>query len=100
MLRDRFKLIDWKMFATQATFHFHIDVESYVSSVMSYISTTIDGVTTQKQITMYSNQKPWMNTDVSLLLKTHNTAFRSGGAQVYSAARADLKRGIKQAKHC
>ena len=45
-------------------------------------------------------EKPWMNKDVRLLLKARNTAFRSGDAQAYSTARADLKRGIKQAKHC
>ncbi|KAM4570532.1 scavenger receptor cysteine-rich type 1 protein M130 [Fundulus diaphanus] len=40
---------------------------------------------------MYPNQKPWM--------KACKTAFRSGDAQTYSAARAELKRGIKKAKH-
>ncbi|KAI3355814.1 hypothetical protein L3Q82_004221 [Scortum barcoo] len=50
-------------------------------------------------ITMYPNQKPWMNRDVRLLLKARNTAFRSGDAQAYSTARAELKRGIKKAKH-
>ncbi|KAI3363457.1 hypothetical protein L3Q82_012067, partial [Scortum barcoo] len=34
-----------------------------------------------------------------LLLKARNTAFRSGDAQAYSTARAELKRGIKKAKH-
>ncbi|TWW75006.1 putative RNA-directed DNA polymerase from transposon BS [Takifugu flavidus] len=48
---------------------------------------------------MYSNQKPWMNRDVRLLLKARNIAFRSGDAQTYSTARANLKRGIKKAKH-
>lgn len=45
---------------------------------MDYIATTIDDVSTKKQITMYPNQKPWMNKDVCLLLKA---AFRSGDAQ-------------------
>ncbi|KAI3374216.1 hypothetical protein L3Q82_005941 [Scortum barcoo] len=75
----------------------HLD--QYASSVLDHISTTIDSVTTQKQITMYPNQKPWMNWDVRLLLKARNTAFRSGDAQAYSTARAELKRGIKKAKH-
>lgn len=100
VLQDRFKNTDWSMFATQATIHPHIDIESYASSVMDYISTTIDSVTTHKQITMYPNQKPWMNRDVRLLLKARNTAFRSEDAQAYSTARADLKWGIKKAKHC
>ncbi|TWW53917.1 hypothetical protein D4764_0197160 [Takifugu flavidus] len=77
----------------------YIDIERYASSVLDYISTSIDSVTTQKQITMYPNQKPWMNRDVRLLLKARNIAFRSGDAQTYSTARANLKRGIKKAKH-
>ncbi|KAI3369125.1 hypothetical protein L3Q82_026084, partial [Scortum barcoo] len=39
-------------------------MDQYASSVLDHISTTIDSVTTQKQITMYPNQKPWMNRDV------------------------------------
>ncbi|KAI3351732.1 hypothetical protein L3Q82_020240 [Scortum barcoo] len=92
MLQDRFKNTDWNMFT-------HTDLDQYASSVLDHISTTIDSVTTQKQITMYPNQKPWMNRDVRLLLKARNTAFRSGDAQAYSTARAELKRGIKKAKH-
>ncbi|KAI3351412.1 hypothetical protein L3Q82_020270 [Scortum barcoo] len=92
MLQDRFKNTDWNMFT-------HTDLDQYASSVLDHISTTIDSVTTQKQITMYPNQKPWMNRDVRLLLKARNTAFRSGDVQAYSTARAELKRGIKKAKH-
>ena len=90
VLQDRFKHTDCNMFATQATINSHTDIESHASSVMDYISTTIDGVTTQKQITMYPNQRPWMNRNVRLLLKARNTAFRSGDAQAYSTVRADL----------
>ncbi|KAI4905911.1 hypothetical protein NFI96_012457 [Prochilodus magdalenae] len=74
-------------------------LDQYASAVLDHISTTIDSVTTQKQITMYPNQKPWMNREVRLLLKARNTAFRSGDTQAYSTARAELKRGIIKAKH-
>ncbi len=73
---------------------------SYTTSVLDYINTTIDSVTTEKQITTYPNQKPWMNKEVWLLLKARNTAFRLDDAQTYSKSRANLKRGIKKAKHC
>lgn len=92
VLQDRFKNTDWNMFI-------HTDLDRYATSVLDHISLTTHSVTTQKQITMYPNQKPWMNRDVRLLLKARNTAFRSGDAQAYSAARAKLKRGIKNAKH-
>uniref|UniRef100_A0A3B3BP10 Reverse transcriptase domain-containing protein n=1 Tax=Oryzias melastigma TaxID=30732 RepID=A0A3B3BP10_ORYME len=91
VLQDRFKNTDWARFN-------HTDLNQYASSVLDHISTTVDSVTSHKQITMYPNQKPWMTRDVRLLLKARNTAFRSGDAQAYSAARAELKRGIKKAK--
>ncbi|XP_078278950.1 uncharacterized protein LOC144606565 [Rhinoraja longicauda] len=40
-----------------------------------------------------------MNSEVRLLLKARDTAFRSGEARAYSSSRANLKRGIKKAKH-
>ncbi|KAA0724168.1 putative RNA-directed DNA polymerase from transposon BS [Triplophysa tibetana] len=98
-LQERFLHTDWSMFASQATSGSHTDIDSYTSSVLDYINTTIDSVTTQKQITIYPNQKPWMNKEVRLLLKARNTAFRSGDAQAYSTSRANLKRGIRKAKH-
>lgn len=39
-----------------------------------------------------------MNSEVQSLLKCRNTAFRSGDRAAYRAARADLKRGIREAK--
>lgn len=76
-----------------------MDTDTYASSVLDFISTNIDSVTTLKQITTFPNQKPWMNREVRLLLNTRNIAFRSGDAQAYSASRANLKRGIREAKH-
>ncbi|KAI3360890.1 hypothetical protein L3Q82_012903, partial [Scortum barcoo] len=89
---------DWSQFASQATRGSHTNIESYSHSVLEYITTTIDSVTTERQITTYPNQKPWMNKEVRLLLKARNSAFRSGDAQAYCTSRADLKRGIKKAK--
>ncbi|XP_042073651.1 C-type mannose receptor 2, partial [Haplochromis burtoni] len=59
-------------------------LNQYASSVLDYISKTTDSVTTQKRITMYPNQKRWMNWDVRLLLKACNIAFRSGDAHAYN----------------
>ena len=46
----------------------------------------------------WSNQKPWMTGEVRTLLKERNEAFRCGDGAQYSAARASLKRGIREAK--
>lgn len=40
-----------------------------------------------------------MNTEVCLLLKARDAAFRSGDAEVYSTARDNLRRDIRKAKY-
>ncbi|KAJ8416974.1 hypothetical protein AAFF_G00328520 [Aldrovandia affinis] len=55
-------------------------------------------VTVDKCIRVYPNQKPWMNREVQQLVKERNSAFRAGDRAHYSTARANLKRGIREAK--
>lgn len=49
-------------------------------------------------IRIYPNQKPWMTREVQCLLREWDTALRSGDRAQYSVARANLKRGIREAK--
>ena len=51
-----------------------------------------------KHIRVYPNQRPWMNQKVQRLLKDRKIAFRSGDRPLYSAAQANLRRGIREAK--
>ncbi|KAK3553745.1 hypothetical protein QTP70_007606 [Hemibagrus guttatus] len=43
--------------------------------------------------------KPWMNSEVCLLLKVRDAAFKSNDAEDYSRAKTNLKRGIRKDKH-
>lgn len=61
--------------------------DNYASSVLDYINTTINSVTTLKQITTCPNQKLWMIRKVQLLLKACSTAFRWGDAGAYGGLR-------------
>ncbi|KAK3555550.1 hypothetical protein QTP86_021778 [Hemibagrus guttatus] len=63
------------------------------------INMCIDNITTVKHVKHFPNQKPWMNSEVCLLLKARDAAFKSGSAEDYSRARAKLKRGIRKEKH-
>ncbi|KAK0154408.1 hypothetical protein N1851_003517 [Merluccius polli] len=76
-LQYHFESTDWSVFATQATLDSHTDIDSYASSVLDFINSNINSVTTLKQITRFPNQKPWRNREVCLLLKARDTAFRS-----------------------
>ena len=76
-----------------------MDITLYTSSVLDYMTSSTDSVTTLKRITTFPNQKPWMNREVRVLLKARDIAFRSGDRWAYSSSRANLKRGITEAKH-
>jgi len=82
---------NWDIFEVQ-------DLEEYASTVLCYIQNCVNNVTVEKRIQIHPNQKPWMTKEVRALLKGRNIAFRSGDSAQYSAARANLKRGIRDAK--
>ncbi len=90
-LQDCFDKTNWEVFE-------HQDLELFTDSVLCYIKTCADTITVDKRIRIYPNQKPWMNRAVQQLLRERNTAFRSGDSELYSTARANLKRGIREAK--
>lgn len=90
-LQDCFTQTVWYVFEQQ-------NLEEYTETVLFYIKDCADNVTVNKQIWEFSNQKPWITSEVQTLLKNHNTTFRSGDRALYSTARANLRRGIKEAK--
>ena len=49
LLQDRFQHTDWSMFASQAGCGSHMDIDIYTSSVLDYINTTIESVTTENR---------------------------------------------------
>ncbi|KAL0174662.1 hypothetical protein M9458_030630, partial [Cirrhinus mrigala] len=97
-LQDCFQCTDWNMFREAATYNNHTDLHEYTETVTAYIKKCIDDVTVTKTITTRANQKPWMTAEVRGLLKTRDDAFRSGDKAALKTARANLSRGIKQAK--
>lgn len=69
-----------------------------MAAVLGYIKYCIDTVTVDKCIRVYTNRKTWMTKEVYRLLKKRNTMFRPSGGRQYSAARANIKRGFREAK--
>lgn len=59
---------------------------------------TLAGNVTVKKCTQdFPNTTPWMTSKVRLLIRDHNTTYRSGDKSLYCSAR-DLRRDIKAAK--
>ncbi|KAK1804854.1 hypothetical protein P4O66_003555 [Electrophorus voltai] len=97
-LQDCFEQTTWITFKEAATDGGTVNLEEYTTSVTVYISKCIDDVTVSKTITTRPNQKPWMTADVRMLLRTHDSAFRTGDREALRKTRAKLSRSIREAK--
>ncbi len=86
------------MFKQAATYNNTTDLQEYSETVTAYITKCIDDVTVTKTITVRANQKPWLTGEVYRLLKARNAAFRAGDEEGLKTARANLSRGIREAK--
>jgi len=67
-------------------------------TVLDYIKFCMGTVSVDKCIQVFPNQKPWMTSQLPSPLKARDAAFRSGDRALCSVARADLKKGVKNAK--
>ncbi|KAL0194797.1 hypothetical protein M9458_008369, partial [Cirrhinus mrigala] len=97
-LQDCFDTTDWSMFKQAATYNNTTDLQEYAETVTAYINKCTEDVTVTKTITVCANQKPWMTGEVYRLLKARNVAFRTGDEASLKTARANLSRGIREAK--
>ncbi|KAI7801774.1 putative RNA-directed DNA polymerase from mobile element jockey-like, partial [Triplophysa rosa] len=90
-LQDCFEHTQWEAL-------YHEVLATFTDVVLSYIKYCIGNVTVEKCIRVFPNQKPWMMSQVRMLLRASDSAFRSGDRALYSVNRADLRRGIRTAK--
>ncbi|KAK1787332.1 hypothetical protein P4O66_002834 [Electrophorus voltai] len=97
-LQDCFEQTTWITFKEAATDGGTVNLEEYTASVTGYISKCIDDVTVSKTITTRPNQKPWMTAEVRMLLRTRDSAFRTGDRAALRKTRAKLSRAIREAK--
>ncbi len=74
------------------------DIEEYSDSVTCFIRKCIEDVIPTKTISIYPNQKPWINSDVRSALSARTSAFKSGNTDDRKQASYDLRRSIKAAK--
>ncbi|KAK1801679.1 hypothetical protein P4O66_022318, partial [Electrophorus voltai] len=97
-LQDCFEQTTWITFKEAASDSGTVNLEEYTASVTGYISKCIDDVTVSKTITTHPNQKPWMPAEVRMLLRTRDSAFRTGDREALRKTRAKLSRAIREAK--
>ncbi|XP_059805435.1 uncharacterized protein LOC132380556 isoform X1 [Hypanus sabinus] len=93
ILRDCFESVDWKMFKDSAASH-----EEYVTTVTDFITKCVEDCVPKRTITVFPNQKPWMNEEIRSLLRARTAAFKSGDPVLYKKAKYDVRKAIKEAK--
>ncbi len=74
------------------------DIEAYSESVTCFIRKCVEDVVPTKTIHIYTNQKPWINSDVRAALSARTSAFKSGNFDDRKQASYDLRKSIKAAK--
>ncbi|KAK1806308.1 hypothetical protein P4O66_000183 [Electrophorus voltai] len=97
-LQDCFEQTTWITFKEAATDSGTVNLEEYTASVTGYISKCIDDVTVSKTITTRPNQKPWVTAEVRMLLRTRDSAFRTGDREALRKTRVKLSHAIREAK--
>lgn len=86
------------MFRQAATHNNTVDLQEYTETVTAYMRKCMDDVTVSRTISIRANQKPWLTGEVHRLWKARNAAFRAGDEVGLRTARANLSRGIREAK--
>lgn len=81
-----------------ATHEREVDLEEYATSVTGYISKCVDDVATTRTVTVCVNQKPWLNAEVSSLLRTKDAAITTSDTQSLREAKRNMTVGITRAK--
>lgn len=66
--------------------------------IISVVECVLIHVYVIKNITTCTNQKPWLTTEVSAMLRVRNAAFKSGDMVALRLARANLNRAIRVAR--
>lgn len=84
------KRTEWTLFEED-------NIDTYTSTVLFYMKSWMDIITTTRRIRVLPNKKPWVTREVRLLLKARKAALHSGNALQSSMARVNLKKGFKNA---
>lgn len=98
LLHDCFQCTDWQMFSEASSQEGNVDLPS---SSLNFISKCADEVCTTKRVTIYCNQRTWLNAEVRALLKDREWCcfFRAHTASEHRAARRNLALGIRRVKY-
>ena len=92
-LRGCFDCTNWDVFLETSE-----SLDECTEVVTDYVTFCEELCIPTKEVTMYPNQKPWFGSTLRQKLTARDTAFRSGDASAFKAAKYDLRSAVKSAK--
>lgn len=94
ILQGCFKCTDWDvLFSDTESINYNLDVFN------SYVNFCTEMITPIKEVNIYPNSKPWINSSVKLLVKEKKRVFAIGDRNRGADIQRQLKREIKDAKY-
>ena len=72
-LRGCFEATDWDVF-----FDNECNLDTVSDSITSYISFCEETIVPKKEVKIYANTKPWVNREMTQILKEKKQAFKEG----------------------
>ncbi|MBN3314597.1 BT2A1 protein, partial [Atractosteus spatula] len=74
------------------------DIDSMVDCVTDYINFCVDNTIPTKDVHCFSNNKPWITSDLKALLNDKKRAFRRGDKEEVKRVQRELKQKLRESK--
>ena len=75
------------------------DIDSLTDCITDYINFCVDNIVPTKTVRCFSNNKPWITSDIKALLKEKKRAFLSGNREELKTVQRELRRRIREGKN-
>ncbi|XP_076828120.1 uncharacterized protein LOC143474522 [Brachyhypopomus gauderio] len=74
------------------------DIEGLTHCITDYVNFCVENTVPTRSVRCFSNNKPWINSDIKTLLKEKKRVFRSGHKEEMKSVQTDLRRKIREGK--
>lgn len=75
------------------------DIDSLTQYITDYINFYVENTVPTRTVQCFSNNKPWINLDIKVLLKEKKRVFRSGNKEQLKTVQRQLRWKIREGKN-
>ena len=74
------------------------DIDNLTDCITDYINFCVENTVPTRTVRCFSNNKPWINPEIKVLLKEEKRAFKSGDKEELKAVQRELRREIREGR--